>query len=113
MLSDGVILAIVGGIVTIVTTLGTIWLKGRIDSKLKSIETKIDGRLTELLESTQKLANAEGLAQGKEEGRESQKADVKETKAKEGEIKIETTKVDISTQQVNVGKKPKPDKSIG
>lgn len=116
-MSDAVLLAIVGGIIT----LATIYLKSRIDAKailaaaiakeeaakvqgqLDKVEVKIDGRLTELLETTRQLAEAQGLARGKVEGREKQKADTKEFK--EGEVKIDALKVDISTQNVNVGKK--------
>lgn len=124
-MSDAIILTIVTGIIT----LATIYLKSRIDAKallaaaiakeeaakvqtkLETVEVKIDGRLSELLETTRQLAEAQGLAQGKIEGRESQKADVKETKAKEGEIKIETAKVDITTQKVTLGEKKKPPNS--
>lgn len=124
-MSDAVILSIVAGIIT----LATIYLKARIDAKallaaaiakeaaekvqtqLDKVEIKIDGRLTELLETTKQLAEAQGLAQGKREGRESQKNEAKETKAKEGEIKIETAKVDITTQKVTLGEKKKPPNS--
>lgn len=116
-MSDSVLLAIVGGIIT----LATIYLKSRIDAKallaqaiakeaadkvqiqLDKVEVKIDGRLTELLETTRKLAQAQGLAQGKAEGRDDQKSDIKELKS-EG-LNIAATKVDITTPQVNLGEK--------
>lgn len=122
-MSDAIILTIVTGIIT----LATIYLKSRIDAKallaaaiakeeaakvttqLDKVEVKIDGRLTELLETTKQLAEAQGLRKGKEEGRIAERANPTVPKP-EGEIKIETAKVDITTQKVNLGeKKPKPD----
>lgn len=120
-MSDSVLLAIVGGIIT----LATIYLKSRIDAKailaaaiakaeaekiqkqLDKVEVKIDGRLSELLETTRRLAEAQGLEKGKEQGRESQKADTKELKegAASAGVKIEAAKVDITTPQVNLGEK--------
>lgn len=124
-MSDAVLLVIVSGIIT----LATIYLKARIDAKsliaaalakteaakvtaqLDKVEVKIDGRLTELLETTKLLAQAQGLAQGKAEGREKQKTDTQEFRdgAAAG-LKIEAAKVDITTPQVVLGEKKKGDK---
>lgn len=104
-MTDAALIAIVTAITTIVTALGTIWLKGMIDVKLKGIEVKIDGRLTELLETTRLLAAAEGMEKGKEQGRESQKADAKELKEGNSGVKIDAKSVDITTPQVNLGEK--------
>lgn len=95
-MSDTVLLAIVGGIIT----LATIYLKARIDAKallaaavakeeaakvqtqLDKVEVKIDGRLTELLETTRLLAESQGLRQGKEEGKNQEKSDQAEREKK-------------------------------
>lgn len=87
-MSDAVLLVIVSGIIT----LATIYLKARIDAKalvaaalakeeaakvttqLDKVEVKIDGRLTELLNTTRELAKARGLKEGKEEGRQAERA---------------------------------------
>lgn len=118
-MSDAVLLSIIGGVIT----LATIYLKSRIDAKaliaqaiakeaadkvtsqLDKVEVKIDGRLSELLETTRRLAEAQGLAQGKREGRESQKTEAKELKEGGSGLKIEAAKVDITTPQVNLGEK--------
>lgn len=65
-MTDAVTIAIIGGIVS---TIGVI-VAGVIAVKLKNVEQKIDGRLTELLEITRadskKEGNKEGIAEGKE-----------------------------------------------
>lgn len=72
-MSDAVQLAIVTGIVAVATVI----IKGIIDAharkqtaKLEAVEVKIDGRLTQLLEMTQKAYKAEGKEEGKAEEKE-------------------------------------------
>lgn len=125
-MSDAVLLVIVSGIIT----LATIYLKARIDAKaliaaalakeeaqkvtaqLDKVEVKIDGRLTELLETTKLLAEAQGLRRGKEEGRIAERANP--TTAKSGEqpgLKVDAVKVDITAQSVHLGEKKPDDKT--
>lgn len=118
-LSDTVLLAIVGGIVG----LATIIINGRIDAKAKKAEAvaaaeaakvseklqevaiKVDGRLTQLLESLQRegvlkesKAHQEGIDEGKKQEQET-KAPVSQVqlpgathlKIIEGEIKVKPT----------------------
>lgn len=105
-MSDTVQLAIVTGIVTV----ATIIIKGIIDAhakrtaaRLEAVEVKIDGRLTQLLELTQRAYKAEGKIEGKAEEKEKHKIEVVEThtlpvagttnlKIVEGEIKVKTEK---------------------
>lgn len=66
-MTDAVTIAIIGGIVSIAGVI----IAGVISVRLKKIEQKINGRLSELLEITradsEKKGNKEGRAEQKEE----------------------------------------------
>ena len=71
-MSDEVKLAIIGAIVSIVTVF--------LNYKISKLEKRVDGRLTELLESTKKQKLAEGNLAGKAEGKLEERKEVKERK---------------------------------
>lgn len=127
-MSDAVVLSICAGMFG----LATMYLKARIEAKAKlaeavakveaeklhrqldAVELKIDGRLTELLETTRLLAQAQGKAEGKIEGRANQKADIKELQdqANSSGLKIDASTIDITAQQVHLGEKKPGDKTV-
>lgn len=97
-LSDTVWLAIIAGIVTIATLIinGRIEAKAKkaeaiaaieaakVSEKLKEVEIKIDGRLTQLLELATSEAELRGRIEGKEQQKSEESVKVQETQ----EIKV-------------------------
>lgn len=67
MISDTVILSIVGGVVTISTALITaIFAKvNRTNAKLDKYHTAVNGKMDKLLDTTQELGKAQGKAEEK------------------------------------------------
>lgn len=99
-MSDAVILAAITGCVTvIVAAIGVVnlWLTRNINIKTKAVEqkveklaTEVDGKITQLIDTTNKLADAKVVIAGKE-GMEKGKADHKEeVKVIKEELRIET-----------------------
>ena len=65
VLSDAVLIAIIGGIVSIISLLITVLVK----NKLEVVSKQIDGHMTKMLDLTEKGSRAEGKLEGKEEAK--------------------------------------------
>lgn len=60
--------AIVMAIPTTILGIGTLVLGFMNRNKLNKIDVNVDGKLSQLMETQQKLSHAEGRAEGKDEG---------------------------------------------
>ena len=63
VLSDAVIISLIGGAVSIISLLITVLVK----NKLERVSTQIDGHMSTLLDLTEKGSRAEGKLEGKKE----------------------------------------------
>jgi hypothetical protein len=65
-MTDIVKVALISGVCGAVPSIGAVILGLLNRSKLGAVETKVDGRLTQLLELTQKSSHAEGMKEEKD-----------------------------------------------